>query len=309
MNRANLLRMGLLALIWGSSFLLIKFAVEGLAPTQVVLGRLAAGAAVLLVIVVVTRQPLPRAPAVWGHVALMGIVANIVPFFLFAWGEQRITSGMAGVLNGTTPLFTLAFALMALTEERWSLQRFSGLLLGFVGVVVVVGPWNTEGRVNPVSGQLACLGAAACYGVAFVYTRRFLANRGYPPLSLSAAQLIMATVLLALVAPVVASDPTRLTPLVVVSVLLLGAVGTGLAYLLFYRLISEVGSTSASMVTYLIPIVAVVLGVVVQSDPVTWNLFVGAAVVLVGAAMAAGRLSLRPATEAPVAPAREEISG
>jgi drug/metabolite transporter (DMT)-like permease len=301
--------MGLLALIWGSSFLLIKFAVEGLAPTQVVLGRLAAGAAVLLVIVVVTRQPLPREPAVWGHVALMGIVANIVPFFLFAWGEQRITSGMAGVLNGTTPLFTLAFALMALTEERWSLQRFSGLLLGFVGVVVVVGPWNTEGRVNPVSGQLACLGAAACYGVAFVYTRRFLANRGYPPLSLSAAQLIMATVLLALVAPVVASDPTRLTPLVVVSVLLLGAVGTGLAYLLFYRLISEVGSTSASMVTYLIPIVAVVLGVVVQSDPVTWNLFVGAAIVLVGAAMAEGRLPLRPAAEAPVAPAREEISG
>lgn len=306
MTRSALLRLVLLALIWGSSFLLIKFAIEGLSPTQVVLGRLAAGAAVLLVILAVRGERLPTDRAVWGHLALLGIVANIIPFFLFAWGEQRITSGMAGILNGTTPLFTLAFALLALSEERWSPQRFAGLLLGFVGVVVVVGPWNTDGRVNAVSGQLACLGAAACYGVTFVYTRRFLANRGYPPLALSAAQLLAATVMLGLAAPVVARGSMELTGLVVFSVLALGAVGTGLAYLLYYRLISEAGATTASMVTYLIPIVAVALGVMVQNDPVTWNLFVGAAIVIMGAALAEGRLGLRPAVDAPVVPASQE---
>jgi drug/metabolite transporter (DMT)-like permease len=305
-TRSTLWRLLLLALIWGSSFLLIKFAIEGVSPVQLVLGRLVAGAAVLLVILAVRGQRLPAEPAVWGHVALLAVVANIVPFFLFAWGELRITSGMAGILNGTTPLFTLGFAVAALPEERLSRARFMGFLLGFAGVVVVVGPWNGGDGVNALSGQLACLLAAACYGVAFVYTRRFVAKRGYPPLVVSAAQLLTATVLLGVFAPFVATQPMELTALVVGSVLILGAVGTGLAYLLFYRLITDAGATTASMVTYLIPIVAVVLGVVVQSDPLTWNLFVGAAIVIAGAAMAEGRLRLRPSVEAPVVPARQE---
>lgn len=306
MTRSALARLGLLALIWGSSFLLIKFAIEGLSPTQVVLGRLVAGAVVLLVILAVRGQRLPTERAVWGHVALLAVVANIIPFFLFAWGEQRITSGMAGILNGTTPLFTLGFAVAALPEERLSRPRFLGFLLGFVGVVVVVGPWNGGDGVNALSGQIACLFAAACYGVAFVYTRRYVSGRGYPPLVVSAAQLLTGAVLLGLVAPVVADQPMDLTPLVVGSVLILGAVGTGLAYLLFYRLITDAGATTASMVTYVIPIVAVALGVAVQGDPLTWNLFVGAAIVIVGAAMAEGRLGMRPAVDAPVVPVQQE---
>ena len=300
-------RLSLLALIWGSSFLLIKIAVEELTPTQVVLGRLVAASAVLLVIVALSDIRLPRQRAVWGHLAVMSVVANIIPFFLFAWGEQRVTSGMAGILNGSTPLFTLAVALAALPEERWSPQRTLGLVLGFVGVVVVVGPWNTDGRVNAVSGQLACLAAAACYGVAFVYTRRFLAHRGLAPLSLSAAQLSVGAAVMILAAPFVAWSPVSTDPLVLGSVVVLGAVGTGLAYLLYFRLITDVGATSASMVTYLIPIVAVFLGVLVQNDPLTWNIFVGAAVVFLGAAIAEGRLRLRPSVEAPVAPTRQEV--
>ena len=306
MSRSALARLGLLALIWGSSFLLIKFAIEGLSPTQVVLGRLVAGAGVLLVILAVRGQRLPTERAVWGHVALLAVVANIIPFFLFAWGEQRITSGMAGILNGTTPLFTLGFAVAALPEERLSRPRFLGFLLGFAGVVVVVGPWNGGDGVNALSGQIACLFAAACYGVAFVYTRRYVSGRGYPPLVVSTAQLLTGAVLLGLFAPVVADQPMELTPLVVGSVLILGAVGTGLAYLLFYRLITDAGATTASMVTYVIPIVAVALGVAVQDDPLTWNLFVGAAIVIVGAAMAEGRLRLRPAVDAPVVAAQQE---
>lgn len=290
MSRASVARLVLLATIWGSSFLLIKLALEGMTPTQVVLGRLSAGAAVLLMIVALTRQRLPREPVVWAHLALMGVVANIIPFWLFGFGEQRITSGLAGVLNGTTPLFTLAVALLALPEERWSRTRGAGLLLGFCGVVLVVGPWDTNPLTSSLPGQLACLGASACYGVAFVYMRRFLAGRGYPPLALAAGQMGVAAVELWLVAPLVGRGAIAWTPTVIGSVLILGAVGTGLAYLLNYRLIADVGATSASMVTYLIPIVAVALGVVALDEPLTWNLFVGAAVVIAGVMLAEGRL-------------------
>ena len=309
MSRRSLIQLIVLALVWGASFLFIKLALEGLSPTQLVLGRLVAAVIVLLVIVAVTRVPLPRGWAVWGHLALMGIVANIVPFFLFAWAEERVTSGMAGILNGTTPLFTLAVAVAASTEEHLSPQRLAGFLLGFVGVVVVVGPWRPDGGVNEISGQLACLAAAACYGVAFVYTRRFLSQRGLAPLALSAGQLGVVAVLVGLTAPFTATDAMTLTPSVLGSILALGAGGTGLAYLLYYRIISDVGATTASLVTYLIPIVAVFLGVIVQDDPLTWNIFAGALVVIAGAAIAEGRLAPRPITEAPVVPAPEEVRG
>lgn len=307
MSRGSLVRIAVLATIWGSSFLLIKVAVAGVSPVQVVLGRLAAAAVVLLVIVAVMRVALPREPVVWGHLAVMSVVANIVPFFLFAWGEERVTSGMAGILNGTTPLFTLGVAVLALRSERLSPHRVAGLLLGFAGVVVVVGPWRADGGSNAISGQLACLAAAACYGVAFVYTRRFLSQRGLAPLALSAGQLTLAALILGITAPFTARDAMALSPEVVGSIVGLGAVGTGLAYLLFYRIISDVGATTASLVTYLIPVVAVFLGVLVQNDPLTWNIFAGAVVVILGAAMAEGRVPLRPGTNAPVALAAEEV--
>jgi drug/metabolite transporter (DMT)-like permease len=137
-----------------------------------------------------------------------------------------------------------------------------------------------------------------------VYTRRFLANRGYPPLALATGQLAAATIVLGLAAPVVAASPVSLTPQVVASVVALGAMGTGIAYLLFYRLVSDAGATNASMVTYLIPIVAVVLGVLVLGEPVGWNLFAGAAVVIAGIALAEGRLDrlVPPTVDAPQVP-------
>lgn len=299
MSRASLVRLCLLALMWGASFLLIKLALEGLSPLQIVLGRLSAGAAVLLLIVAWRRQALPRGVRLWGHLALLGLVANIVPFFLFGFGEERITSGLAGVLNGSTPLFTLVFALAVLPEERLSAARAVGLGLGFAGVVLVVGPWDTNPLTSSVPGQLACLGASACYGIGFVYTRRFVSGRGHPPLALAAGQLSAGTLMLWLAAPLLARDPIDLTATVVASVLALGAVGTGVAYLLYHRLVADAGATSTSMVTYLIPVVAVILGVVVLAEPIGWNLFAGAAVVILGVAVAEGRMD----TWLPLAPA------
>ena len=303
MSRGSLARLGLLALIWGSSFTLIKIALEGLSPIQIVLVRLVTAAVVLLLIVRLRRLRLPRERGLWAHLAVLGIVANIVPFFLIGWGEQRITSGLAGVLNGTTPLFTMAFAAAALPEERLHRLRAVGLLIGFLGVVLVVGPWDQNPLTSSLPGQLACLGASACYGTAFVYTRRFVAGR-HPPMVLAAAQITMAAALLTLLAPVVARTPVTLSPSVVASGLLLGAFGTGAAYLLYYRLVTDAGATSASMVTYLIPVVAVTLGVVALAEPVTWNLFAGAAVVIAGVATAEGRIpGLRTPATAGDAPA------
>ncbi|MDQ6648690.1 MAG: DMT family transporter [Actinomycetota bacterium] len=294
-RRRSVLQLGVLAAIWGTSFLFIKVGLEGVSAVQIVLGRLLAGAAVLLVIVAVRRQPLPRSPRTWGHLALMGLVANIVPFYLFAWGEQRASSSLAGIYNATTPLLTLLVAIAVLPVERPNLARTVGLLLGFLGVVTVLGPWRGLGAAS-VTGQLAFLGAAACYGVAFVYTRRYLSGSGHSPLVLATAQLVCAAAAMIVLSPLVATDPVRLPARVVLSVLALGAVGTGLAYLLYYGLIAELGATTASTVTYYIPIVAVTLGVVVLGEEVRWNDFVGAAIVVLGVAVAEGRLRWWPAS-------------
>lgn len=290
MSRASFARLGALAMAWGASFLLIKLALEGLSPMQIVVGRVSGGALVLWAILLLRRQPLPRGVRLWGHLAVLGVVANIVPFFLFGFGEERITSGLAGVLNGSTPLFTLLFALALLPEERLSLARGLGLALGLVGVVLVVGPWDTNPLTSSVPGQLACLGASSCYAAAFVYTRRFVSGSGFPPVSLAAGQLGAAAVLLWVAAPVLARGDVALTGTVVGAVAVLGGVGTGVAYLFYYRLIADAGATSTSMVTYLIPVVAVTLGVLVLAEPVGWNLFAGAAVVILGVALAEGRL-------------------
>lgn len=290
MSRASILRLGALSCIWGASFLFIKVSLEGLSPTQVALGRVTAGAVVLAVAVAVTGQRMPWSWPLAGHLAFLALVGNVLPFFLFAWGEERIASGLAGILNGTTPLLTLVVAMLLLPEERASWARVVGVALGFVGVVLIVGPWRAELSGDSVAGQLACLAAAACYGVTFTYTRRFVAQRGHPSLLLAAGQLGAATLLLWIAAPVIASDPVELTPRVLGSILALGALGTGIAYLLFYALIRDEAATTASMVTYLIPIVAVILGVVVLDEPLTWNAFAGAAVVILAVLVAEGRL-------------------
>jgi len=289
-SKANLARLGALALAWGASFLFIELALEGLSPLQIVLGRLSAGAAVLWSILALRRHELPRGLQLWGHLLVLGIVGNIIPFSLFGFAQERVTSGLAGVLNGSTPLFTLLVAVAALPEERFSATRGLGLGLGFAGVVLVVGPWDANPLTSSIPGQLACLGASACYAVAFVYTRRFVSGSGYPPSALAAGQLGAAAVALWLAAPLIARGEVDLTVTVVASTVALGAIGTGVAYLLYYRLIAEAGATSTSMVTYLIPVVAVVLGVIVLREPIGWNLFAGAAVVILGVAVAEGRL-------------------
>jgi drug/metabolite transporter (DMT)-like permease len=278
-----------LGAIWGSSFLFIKVALEGLAPAQVVLARLVTGALVLVGAVVLGRRGLPAWGPIWAHLVLLALVANVVPFFLFAWGEQRVGSSIAGVLNAATPLLTMVIGLALLPDERASLLRVVGLLAGFAGVVVILAPWQPGAAEGSVSGKLACLGAAACYGLSFSYTRRFVTQSGYEPSALAASQIVAAAVITAALVPAVAPETPHLHGSVVAAVLALGCGGTGVAYLLYYRLIHDVGATTASMVTYVIPVVAVILGVVVRHEAVTAHTVVGAVIVIAAVALAEGR--------------------
>jgi len=285
--RSAWFRLAVLGGVWGTSFLFIKVALEGISPLQVSLGRSALGAAALWLLVAARRLPLPRDLRLWGHIAALSVVSNVIPFIGFAWAGERVSSGVSGVYNATTPLMTLVVAIAVLPEERATRARVGGLLLGFTGVVVVLGPWRGADQDNLISGQLAALGAAASYGLAFNYARRFLSRAGLPAVVLATCQLSMATVLLAAVTPLLGWTPMTLTARVVWAMLALGVLGTGFAFIVYHGLIRDIGATSASMVTFIIPLVAVALGVVVLDEPLGWNLFVGGAVVIAGVAVAA----------------------
>ena len=283
-------RFALLAAIWGCSFLFIKVGDEALAPLQVALGRMIVGSLTLLLVLVVRGERLPRTLRLWGHLAVAGLVSNALPFSLYAYGETRVTSVLAGIWNATTPLVTLLVVLLALPEERPSRERIAGLLLGFAGAGVVLGVWRGIGS-QELLGNLACFGAAACYGIGFPYARRHLAGRPESAIALSAAQLLCGTAELAIVTPFFTSAPALLPLRVVGSILALGALGTGAAYVLNYGLLREVGATATSTVTYVIPLFATVVGVLVLGEPLTWNEPVGAVVVVLGILVSQGRLS------------------
>jgi drug/metabolite transporter (DMT)-like permease len=281
-----------LAAIWGASFLFIKVSVAELAPIDVALGRTAIGAVTLVAILALTRTTPPRDLVLWGHLAVAGALFCAVPFALFAYGEERISSVLAGIWNATTPLLTVLVVLLALPQERPTRRRIAGLLIGFTGVLAVLGPWRGPGG-GEIAGQLMCLGAAGCYALGFAYTRRFLAGRPEPGIALATGQLLCATAMLAVATVFAGAAPARaLSGDVIASMVCLGALGSGIAYLLNYAIIRRAGATTASTVTYLIPLFSTVLGVAVLGEALNWNQPVGAVVVLAGVAVAQGLLRI-----------------
>ncbi|MGH3330098.1 MAG: DMT family transporter [Nocardioidaceae bacterium] len=305
MKNATVARFLLLALLWGSSFSFIKVSLEGLTPSQVVLSRLVLGAAVLLAIARFRGVGLPLFGGIWGHLVAAALLGNVIPFLMLSYGEQTTGAGLAGVLVGSTPLLTLALATAVLPAERATSRKAVGLLVGFLGVVLVIGPWQDS--VGSVIGQMACLGAALSYAGGFVYARKYLSPRGLAPLALAASQLVAAAALQALLTPFLAWHTPHMTGRVSASIVVLGLLGTGLAYVLYFRLIGDVGATTASAVNYVVPVGAVLISVALLGEPVTWNLLVGCLVVLAGMAFAEDRIKqLRgePGSTAPVTPPR-----
>ena len=282
--RSPYVRLVGLGSFWGTSFLLIKYALDGLPPLGVALVRCVFGALTLWGYVAVTRRRVPRDPGLWAHLTVVGFFANALPFALFSWAELHVTSAIAGVYNATTPLFTVLIAIAVLPAERATRARVLGLVLGTVGVAIVLAPWRGAGE-NTIAGQLACLGAGASYGVGLVWVRRYISPRRLDVVAQTAVQLTAATVLVALATPF-GGGSVDLSPKVVAAVLALGALGTGVAMIVYNGLIRDLGATGTSLVTFIPPVVAVALGALVLGEPVTWNLFAGAAVVIAGVRLA-----------------------
>ncbi len=292
-QNAPMRRLLLLAGIWGCSFWFIKVAVEGITPTAVAGGRVALGALVLLAVLRLRRLALPRDPRLWGHLAFTALVGNAIPFTLIAWGEERITSALTAVLNASTPFFT-ALACAVLFAERLRRVHVVGLVVGAVGVTVAAGIGSADLARSSLAGGMASVAAGACYGLAFAWMRRYL--MGIPPIVAATSQLIAASVLLAplAVATSVASG-FALNPGRAAAMLALGALGTGIAYVLSYEIVAELGATRASLVTYLIPVVAVAVGVAVLGERFHPRVLVGAGLILAGIALVHDRVRPRPA--------------
>ncbi|MDN3294965.1 DMT family transporter [Streptomyces ficellus] len=302
MRRGALARLALLALVWGSSYLWIKIALRGFTPTQILLVRLALGALVLLAAVRFAKLRLPRGTMVWVHLGVAALLANVVPFLLFAVGEQTVDSGLAGALNATTPLWALLVGVFAGRQRaKLTPALLAGLVVGFTGAVLIFEPWQSGASAPAMGGVLACLAAALSYALGYTYIDRTLAGRGIPPVALVAAQLLAATAIAAVTTPFAGLTPIHLRADAVIALVILGALGTGYAVLLNYRLIEDDGATLASTVAYLLPIVAVTLGVLTLGEPVTAITLAGVALVLAGIALTRRRPApaALPSTTAP----------
>ncbi|MFD6313871.1 DMT family transporter [Streptomyces nigra] len=278
------LRFAALSLIWGFSFLLIKVGTDGFAPFQVTLGRLVFGTAVLAAAMAVKRERLPRGARTWGHLTVAAFLLNALPFSLFAYSELTIPSTLAGICNATSPLWGMALSMVALSEDRPTRVRVAGLGIGFIGVLTVLGAWQGFHGLDAKGTAMALL-ASLSYPIGWIYVRRTLAGNGSSHLSLTGAQLLLATAQLAIVTPLFTSFPARFSLLPLLAVVALGALGTGLAVLIQYGLVAEVGPTTAQMVTYFIPVIATAAGVAVLGESLAWSTPVGAVIVLAGAAL------------------------
>ncbi|MFG2571747.1 DMT family transporter [Streptomyces sp. NPDC048481] len=275
------LRMAALALFWGSGFLWIKLALtHGLTPAQITIARCALGAVVLLVLARRAGQRLPRSRATWGRLVVAAFFCNALPFALFAVGEQHLDSGLAGVLNATTPLWSLLIGMTTGAERITHPARLAGLVLGFAGTVLIFAPWQRGGLLTwPAAALLA---AAASYAVAFAYMARHLTTRE-TPLAMSAAQLLTATGLSTLALP--AAGPLHPDVTALLAVTALGVLGTGVTFYLNYRLITDEGPTAAATVGYLLPVVSVALGAALLDEHVGPRVLTGMTVVLLAVAL------------------------
>lgn len=278
-----LARMGVLALLWGSTFLWIKLALHALSPVQVTLARCVLGTGTLLVLCLKARRGLPRGRATWGHIFVAAVFCNALPFAMFSIGEQTVDSGVAGVLNATTPLWSLLIGIVIGTERGIHPVRLGGLLLGFGGVVLIFAPWQKTGHVG--WGALAIVAAAASYAIGFAYMGRNLAGKGFATISLSTAQLIAATALTALTLPAGGMTPVHFHQAGLIAVVILGIFATGITFHLTYRIIADEGATNAATVGYLLPVVSVGLGAIVLDEPFSLRVAAGMVVVLVGVGM------------------------
>lgn len=279
MRPGDLLGIVALAGLWGSNFLFTEHALAGLSPAQIVLVRLFVGGGILLAVALALRARLPTRPAVLGRLLVMGLVGQAFPWLLFTLGQEEVPSSLAGVYTGVTPLLTIPVT-MVMLRTRSSRAELAAAGVGFAGLVIVLSPWAGQGSAS-VRGQVLCLLGAFCYALAFGYVGRLLRSVDLPKVSLAAVQALLAGVVMVPVSGSAAVRDPVLTVPVTLSALVL-ALSTAAAFSINYWVISRVGPVQASLAFYLIPVVAVVLGIVFLDERLTAAQLLGG-LVIVGA--------------------------
>lgn len=290
-TRSDWLLFGALGIMWGSSYLFIKLGVESFGTFTLIALRLLIGAALLWVVLGLRHIPLPRERRVYGHLLVMACINIAIPFTLITWAEQSVDSALAAIIAASVPLFVIVIAPAFLPEEPIRVNGVIGLLIGFVGIVILVSPGLTSVGGDP-AGELALLGASLAYAIGNIYNRRNV--RGLPPLIPAVVQVTFALLIVGTIA-VVVEHPWEARPdaQAVFSVVWLGIVGSGLAYMAYFRLLNRWGATRTSLVAYLIPIVGIVLGFLVLQEAIDSTLVLGTALVIAGVAFVNSRWGRR----------------
>lgn len=277
----------LLSLAWGASFLFIKLALVELSPLMIGFVRLVIASATMWIIAAATGRWPRFGRRTWLTLAAMGLFNNSLAFVLIPWGEQYIPSSLAAILNSTVPLFTIVLAHFVVADERLTNRRVGGLVIGFSGVVALMAPQSGGSgsdlsNLDSLLGSLAIVVASVCYAIATVIGRRNL--RGEQPVLTSATQVSFGALWLLPLALLSGdlSSLSSVSPFIWASMLWLGAVGSGLAYLLYFMLLREVGATQVVVVTYVLPFIGVALGVLLLNEPLTWSMIAGLGLILAG---------------------------
>lgn len=278
----------ILSILWGGSFFFNKVALLELQPLTVVLGRTGLAAITLLIIVYSSGQKMPTKIATWGAFCVMGFLNNLLPFSLIVWGQQYIDSGLASILNATTPLFTVLLAHFLTNEEQLTWNRVVGILFGILGVVVLIGPEAMSELGLQGFAQLAILGAACSYGFAGIYGRRF---KGMPVL-IPAAGMLSASTMMMMPVALWLEKPWQLNPHLNTWGALIGTalLSTALAYLIYFRILAVAGATNLLLVAFLIPLSTLLLGVLVLGEVLHLSLMIGMLFIFAGLVAVDGRL-------------------
>ena len=268
----------LLGAIWSSSFMWIKIALQEVGPLTLVAYRVVFGLLFCVVVMLIRRVPWPRTWAAWYPLLLLGITNVAAPFFLISWGEKVIDSAVASILDATVPLFTILLAHFMLRDDKITLPKVVGLLVGFAGVVVLM-MRDIGTTAGSLAGQLAVIVASAFYAISAVYVRKV--TQDVPGIVRSAGPLVAASVLMWL-ATLMFESPVKVPvlPITWIALLFMGVLGSGFAFLLAFYLIHEIGPTKLTMVTYLFPLGGVILGVTFLNERLTWELVAGAVLII-----------------------------
>ncbi len=291
MSLGNWLMLLLLSLLWGGSFYFVGVAVSGLPPLSIVLLRVAMAALVLWGVVLVLRVPLPANRSAWMALAVMGVLNNVIPFSLIVWGQTHIESGLASILNATTPLFGVVLAGLLLSDERLTRLKIIGVTIGFVGAVLMIGPDALKGLGVDTLAQMAIIGAAISYGFASVFGRR-LNRMQVSPVMAAAGQVTLSTIILLPLVLLVDQPWTLAAPSASIwlSIVALAVFSTALAYILYFRILASAGASNLLLVTFLIPVSAVLLGYLFLQERLETQHFIGMALIGLGLSAIDGRL-------------------